>query len=129
MHVRDASLCARTRVCRPPFLCNYCKLMEGANDSAMHDLRWLRCREQLHHHDWQEAVFALYSSDGQHLKLLEFARLIQVEYDHGKGRNQLPKASWADDGDGRRRWARFCAHFGCAIHHVLNYDWLCLSVL
>jgi hypothetical protein len=81
---------------------------------------FVACMESLHHHDWQEAIFALYSSDGRHLNLRDFARLIQKEYDHGIGRNQLPQANWANSGEGLRRWAGFCQHFGASPENGLD---------
>eukprot|EP01046_Picozoa_sp_COSAG06_P046438 COSAG06_NODE_6577_length_2872_cov_5.690003_4_plen_55_part_00 len=53
----------------------------------------------------------MYSRDGAHLSLQEFARLVVVEYDHGFGRDQLPQQSWGHSAVGLRRWAAsFRAH-------------------
>ena len=38
--------------------------------------------EALHRHDWQEAVFAVFSRSGTHLAQPEFEALVRREYDH-----------------------------------------------
>lgn len=63
--------------------------------------------DQLQQHDWQEAVFTLYSTDGEHLSQPEFVRLVQVEYDHGFGKEQLPQKEWVATSEGLRKWASF----------------------
>ena len=70
-------------------------------------------------------MFALYSRDGAHLSLQEFARLVVVEYDHGFGRDQLPQQSWGHSAVGLRRWAAsFRAHIFDARTESLCQDGL-----
>ena len=78
-----------------------------ATCAALDEEGFIRHVEQLRHFDWLEAVFRLYSRDGEYLTLEEFARVVLAEYDFGDRRQQLPQESWE-----WHQWANFALHFG-----------------